>query len=152
MKKSFNIIYELRSGTPLTESVTFDCNFPNDAIRIYVEWQVNHGENIVSAKVYPTDNAMEFKKTVVVPPAPPVVKSKLFNGYTKKEDIEFFPCPNSAWIFRVFWDNGTITIMAIDGREFTYNCEKNLFNTFRGFVESGGSAGAFFNKFIKGLS
>lgn len=160
----FKIKFTSKAGGNATETVEFNCSEPLAAVKGYVNEMVNGdggSRGWVAAKVYPADEKALHeighkccggKKCASTPK---VVESKLFGGYcTKTPPVgksEAFATPESRWIDSVgFRHPFYLTVNFLHRDPITYQLGFDVFEAWRGWVESGGSAGQFFNANVKG--
>ena len=70
--------------------------------------------------------------------------------YDNFGDEECFWCENSSWIERVTFDGSTLTIYKLDDDTIEYyDVDRSVYDAFKEWVESGKSAGKFFNLEIR---
>lgn len=156
----FKIVFTSHTGGNATETVEFTCQDPMTAVRGYVNEVVNGKSGWVAAKVYPVEEkplhevghkCCGGKKCA----KPKTEKSKLFGGYsTPIADVhtpQSFATPESRWIDSVgFRHPFYLTVNFLHRNPITYQLGYDVFEAWRSWVESGGSAGQFFNANVKG--
>lgn len=153
----FKIVFTSHAGGTATEVVDFTCRDPMTAVRGYVNEVVNGKSGWVAAKVYPADEKALHEVCCGGKKCdkPKTEKSKLFGGYTTKVSTpgkpEAFSTPESRWIDSVgFRAPFYLTVNFLHRDPITYQLGYDVFEAFKSWVESGGSAGQFFNANVKG--
>jgi hypothetical protein len=157
----FKIVFTSKSGGEAGETVEFTCSDPLAGVKGYVDEMVNGNggsRGWVAAKVYPADekalHEVGHKCCGGKKCKPKVEESKLFGGYCMKGPMgkpESFATPESRWIDSVgFRHPFYLTVNFLHRDPITYQLGFDVFEAWKSWVESGGSAGQFFNANVKG--
>jgi len=177
MIHKYKIVFKNSVSSTNTELFNVVCSDPFSAVSAYVRWRIDNCNGAyTSAQVFHADPlAILTVGTEATEATEESEASKLFNGYMSESQpvpatccqemlwpvvnsdlipkTAKFKTPDSGWIIEVSWQqaNSSLCIHFKRGGYIVYESSFDVYEAFKEWVATGGSAGHMYNEHVKGL-